>query len=415
MAKKNVKGQSDLEQLTNRMEWIDEERQKSNRRLVEIEQRFTRWERDMASRERRIRELEEKLAKANVQLSRIMRVDDQLTTFRKEMVQMIEQYDKRRIEGDKELDNLRRLESESAQREISSIRKEIGSIGSLNNDMKIREAEDTRLNGIVGGIQNKILAMQNDMETWTQQLKFAEESERKNATLVAELETTSLEQRKKMEAVSGRLDLTNNSLSKVQSALQEVSDSFEELRIGTNKWSELVQTGELQIEKRVNDWHQRMDSYDTNMEKYSSEWTKYSDQYKEARLAVQTLTEWQEQIERRQREASELARVEANQLQLKWGNFNTDNEKQRKNFEVDQEQRWSRTQRSQKQMLEQILELAEEIAEIHKDKETLWRVQSAQQDAMKKWPRILLEEVEKAKAMDPSSRRQPTMVPIRED
>lgn len=415
MAKKNVKGQSDLEQLTNRMEWIDEERQKSNRRLVEIEQRFTRWERDMASRERRIRELEEKLAKANVQLSRIMRVDDQLTAFRKEMVQMIEQYDKRRIEGDKELDNLRRLESESAQREISSIRKEIGSIGSLNNDMKIREAEDTRLNGIVGGIQNKILAMQNDMETWTQQLKFAEESERKNATLVAELETTSLEQRKKMEAVSGRLDLTNNSLSKVQSALQEVSDSFEELRIGTNKWSELVQTGELQIEKRVNDWHQRMDSYDTNMEKYSSEWTKYSDQYKEARLAVQTLTEWQEQIERRQREASELARVEANQLQLKWGNFNTDNEKQRKNFEVDQEQRWSRTQRSQKQMLEQILELAEEIAEIHKDKETLWRVQSAQQDAMKKWPRILLEEVEKAKAMDPSSRRQPTMVPIRED
>jgi chromosome segregation ATPase len=415
MAKKNVKGQSDLEQLTNRMEWIDEERQKSNRRLVEIEQRFTRWERDMASRERRIRELEEKLAKANVQLSRIMRVDDQLTAFRKEMVQMIEQYDKRRIEGDKELDNLRRLESESAQREISSIRKEIGSIGSLNNDMKIREAEDTRLNGIVGGIQNKILAMQNDMETWTQQLKFAEESERKNATLVAELETTSLEQRKKMEAVSGRLDLTNNSLSKVQSALQEVSDSFEELRIGTNKWSELVQTGELQIEKRVNDWHQRMDSYDTNMEKYSSEWTKYSDQYKEARLAVQTLTEWQEQIERRQREASELARVEANQLQLKWGNFNTDNEKQRKNFEVDQEQRWSRTQRSQKQMLEQILELAEEIVEIHKDKETLWRVQSAQQDAMKKWPRILLEEVEKAKAMDPSSRRQPTMVPIRED
>ena len=415
MVKKNVKGQSDLEQLTNRMEWIDEERQKSNRRLVELEQRLTRWDRDLASRERRIRELEEKLARANVQLSRITRVDDQLTTFRNEMVKMIEQYDKRRVAGDKELDNLRRLESESAQREISSIRKEIGAIANLNNEMKIREAEDTRLNGIIGSIQNKVLALQNDMETWTQQLKFAEESERKNAALAAELETTTLEQRKKMEAFSASLDLTNNSLSKVQSAIQEVSDSFEELRIGTNKWSELVQTGEHQRDKRVEEWQQRLDDYESHMEKYSSEWIKYSDQYKEARLAVQTLTEWQEQIERRQREASELARVEANQLQLKWGSFNADNEKQRKNFEVDQEQRWSRTQRSQKQMLEQILELAEEIATIQQDKETLWRVQSAQQDAMKKWPRILLEEVEKAKAMDPNSRRQPTMVPIRED
>jgi chromosome segregation ATPase len=397
------------------MDWIDEERQKSNRRLVELEQRLTRWDRDLASRERRIRELEEKLAKANVQLGRLTRIDDQLTTFRKEIVQMIEQYDKRRIGGDQELDKLRRLESESAQREISSIRKEIGVIGSLSNEMKLREAEDTRLNGIIGSLQNKVLTLQNDMETWTQQLKFTDESERKNAALVAELETTSLEQRKKSVAFSGRLDLTNNSLGKVQSALQEVSDSFEELRLGTNKWTEKVQTGEYQRDKRLDEWQRRLDDYDNHMEKYAAEWVKFSDQYKEARMAVQTLTEWQEQIERRQREASELARVEANQLQSKWENFNADNEKQRKNFEVDQEQRWSRTQRSQKQILEQIRELAEEIAAIDQDKDTLWRVQSAQQDAMKKWPRILLEEVEKAKAMDPNSRRQPTMVPIRED
>jgi chromosome segregation ATPase len=415
MAKKNLQGQGDLDQFLKRLDWIDEERQKSNRRLVELEQRLKGWERDLASRERRIKELEEKLAKANVQLSRVTRIDEQLTTFRNEMVKMIEQYDKRRIEGDKELDKLRGLESETTHAEIASIRKEIGAISDLNNEMKIREAEDSRLNGIIGSIQNKLLAIQNDIETWTQQLKFAEQSERKNAALAAELETTTLENRKKIENLSGRLDLTNNSLTKVQSAIQEVSDSFEELRLGTNKWSELVQTGEHQRDKRLNEWQQKLVDYENNMEKFSTEWIKFSDQYKDARSAVQTITEWQEQIERRQREASELARVEANQLQLKWENFNAENDKQRKNFEVDQEQRWSRTQRSQRQILEQIREVAEEIAEIQQDKETLWRVQSAQQDAMKKWPRILLEEVEKAKAMDPNSRRQPTRVPIRED
>lgn len=415
MAKKNVQSQSELEQLSNRMEWIDEERQKSNRRLVDLEQRLTRWERDLNSRERRIRELEEKLAKVNVQLSRENRLDTQLNTFRNEMIQMIEQYDNRRVEGDQELDKLRKLESESTQRELSAIRKQLGSFSGINDELKLREAEDSRLNGVIGSLQNKILAMQNDMETWTQQLRFAEESERKNAALVAELETTTLEQRKKIEAFSARLDLTNSSLGKLQSSLQEISDTFEELRIGTNKWSELIQTGEHRRDKRLDEWQQKFEDYDIRLEKYSTEWIKYSDKYKEAQTAVQTLAEWQEQIERRQKEASELARVEANQLQLKWENFNLDHEKQLKNFEVDQEQRWSRSQRSQKQILEQIRELVEEIALIQQDKDTLWRVQNAQQDAMKKWPRVLLEEVEKAKAMDPNSRRQPTMVPIREE
>jgi hypothetical protein len=151
------------------------------------------------------------------------------------------------------------------------------------------------------------------------------------------------------------------------------------------------------------------------MERYGREWVKFSDQYKASKMALQTMAEWQKQIEQRQNEASELTRVEANRIKALWDNFITENDKQRTNFEVDQDQRWSAAQRREKKILVQIQELALEAEQIEQDKDTLWRVQTAQAEAMKKWPRILLEEVEKAIAHNPNSRRQPALVPVRED
>ena len=64
---------------------------------------------------------------------------------------------------------------------------------------------------------------------------------------------------------------------------------------------------------------------------------------------------------------------------------------------------------------ERILELEEQLLNIEDDKDTIWRIQAAQADAIKLLPRIWLEEIEKARAQDPKRRRQPTVVPVREE
>jgi hypothetical protein len=151
------------------------------------------------------------------------------------------------------------------------------------------------------------------------------------------------------------------------------------------------------------------------MDRYAAEWVKFAEQYQVSKMAVKTMDEWQIQMEIRQNEVMELTRVEANRIKSLWDNFVAEDEKQRRTFEVDQDQRWAGAQRREKRMLEQIEELSQIIEQIEQDKDTLWRVQSAQADAMKKWPLILLEEVEKAIAHNPETRRQPALVPVREE
>ncbi|MEJ2752153.1 MAG: hypothetical protein P8169_05675, partial [Chloroflexota bacterium] len=77
--------------------------------------------------------------------------------------------------------------------------------------------------------------------------------------------------------------------------------------------------------------------------------------------------------------------------------------------------RWEAAQRADRQVDERIHELEEQLLVIEDDKDTIWRIQAAQADAIKTLPRIWLEEIEKAKAQNPNRRRQPTVMPVREE
>jgi hypothetical protein len=132
-------------------------------------------------------------------------------------------------------------------------------------------------------------------------------------------------------------------------------------------------------------------------------------------MALQTLSEWQKQIESHQRESSDLLKMELNRMQSRWDGFILKDEQKWRSSQAEMEQRWKVSGRSEKQVQEQILELEGALVKIQEDKDMLWRVQTAQADAIKLIPRVWLEEIDKAIAQNPNRRRQPTMVPVREE
>jgi hypothetical protein len=90
-------------------------------------------------------------------------------------------------------------------------------------------------------------------------------------------------------------------------------------------------------------------------------------------------------------------------------------EKHWKVVELDREQRWTNSQRHEREIREEILVLESELDKLGQEKDTLLRIQTAQAEAVKKLSRIWVEEVEKAIAHNPNSRRQPTRVQVREE
>jgi chromosome segregation ATPase len=404
-----------IQDLLSRLDWFDAERRKLNRRLAEMEQKITLQEREISGREQRIKELESQLAGVNAQLSKLPQVDLQLAKFKDEIVQMIEQYDQRRIKAEGEMDRLRRIEQESTARAIAEIRKELTQIPALRNDMELRTAEESRLANLIGQQRNQIDSLRNQQENLDSSFGFLEEREKHSAKQVSQLQTEILEINKKWEPIYTRLDTLNNNVLRLEGSLSGINERLTAIQNSTKNWMEQVQIGEYERNQKLDKWRLLIEEQADALTGFRKEWIQFSDQYKEAKMAVQTLSQWQEDIQKQQREANELLRIESGRLQSRWDDFVQDSEKKWRSRNTDSDQRWATINRHQSNVLEQITALDEKIKKLSDQKDLLWRVQSAQADALKRFPLMWVEEVEKAIAQDPNRRRQPALIPMREE
>lgn len=111
-----------------------------------------------------------------------------------------------------------------------------------------------------------------------------------------------------------------------------------------------------------------------------------------------------------------MLRVESNRMQSRWDGFLLEVQEKLKNFElelnqkwqtfeIENEQKWSAARRNDQLRHEELAAVDELIQKLQQDNRNLiWRVQAAQADAIKKWPRLLMEEVEKAVELNPNRR-----------
>lgn len=415
MANNNNQRQDQIEDLISRLDWLDEERRKTGRQIVELEQKLVIQGREIENRDQRIIELESQISNASTKISRLSSFDIELEQFKDEVVALLEQYDQRRIQSHDELEKLRRVEHEVQQRELADIRKNISGIGRLEEDLSLRQAEESRLANLIGVLQGNVASVRNDVEASTNEVTFVDELSKTNSRSIADMNTSLIALSKRLDSLLGRVDANGHSLTKFQVGIADLGEGQTELKNRVQNWTEQVQAGEYERNQRQKMWEQKWDESENKLERFTTEWTKFTEQYQEAKMAVEAIQNWQEQIEQQQREASELVRVETNRMQARWDNFITEDGRRRQNFEVDNDQRWSTAGRRETDLLNQLESLQESLKELDQENQRLWRVQSAQSEALKKLPVMWLEEVERAKAHDPNSRRQPALVPVRED
>jgi chromosome segregation ATPase len=405
----------EINEFRNRLEWLEAERRKQTRKVAELEQKFALQERELKGREERVQQLERQLSAVTSQQARQLQFDTELSQFKDDMVQMIEQYDQRRIQSETEIDRLRRVEYEGSLRELATIRKELPAISRLRQDMELRQAEEARLANLIGGLQGRISAVQNEVETWQREFSFVEEKEKQNGRQIADLQANLPEINKRIDTIYERLELLSAAALRLENQVRLANENQESVREMMKNWLEQVQLGEHERNKQMEMWREVLAEQEDRLRQHEKGWVPVMDQFKEARMVLQTLTDWRAQIEKQQREASELLRVESHRLQSRWDNYRQENDKRWRTFDVEMEQRWSAVNRTDRHLQEQLQAIEGKMDVLEQGKDTLERIQIAQSDAIKKLPRIWLEEVEKAIAQDPNRRRAAALVQVREE
>lgn len=407
--------EQELGDLRKRLDWFEEERRKVSRKQTELEQRLVTQEREITERDQRIQDLEKQVTALNSQAARAPQGDLQLAQFRDDLVKMIEQYDRRRIDAERELDRVRRVEHESMTRELADLRKELPPFSRFQQDLQLRQAEDARLAALIGTVQNSFTAFRSQLEQAERTIGFLEEKEKQNNKSITAVQAIMPDTNKKLDALSGRVELATQGALKVQASQQSLEAAQQILRDSIKDWTEQVQIGEHERNQRLGAWQRTMDEHDTSLQRFTQEWVKFNNQYSEARMAMDNLKVIQENLEQRQKEASELVRIETKRMESRWEDFTQEEAKKWKNFESDFVQRQAINERRERQIEDAFLEVNAAIEKLQLDRDQVSRIQTAQAEAIKKWPVLWLEEIEKALEQSPNRRRQPAAIVVREE
>lgn len=405
----------EISDLRDRADWLDQERRRLATKLSQQEQQLALRQRESEGREQRIQALEQQLRTLSAQVARVSNLDAHLAQFKDEVVKLLEQYDQRRIRADEEIDRLRRVEHEVTAREIADMRKELPAIGRLQKDIELRVAEEARLTKLIGEQKNRLSKLDEVVEAREQVISFLNEKEKQNSRNIAESKTALLETTKQLEQVRERLETGTASVVRFESKQEDVEQELTRMRKSLSSWIEQLRIGEYERNQRIESWERERAEHLETLQKYSQDWITFSDQYKEAKMAVETLSDWQQQLEQQQRDATQLLKVEFRRLQSLWDDFELGNENKWKNFRIEEEQRWATVERHDRKLEERIEALDEMLASLEQEKDLIRRIQAAQTDAIKRLPLMWMEEVEKAIAQNPHRRRQPALVPVNEE
>ena len=301
----------------------------------------------------------------------------------------------------------------------------------LEQELELRQAEEVRLANLIGTQEGRFApistALEESRETSIKLLsrlsdmeRTVEETRRGAQEFNDNWKPILTEVSRRVGPLTERLTVLNNSVLKSEASLQSLNSDQSEMRETLTTLADQVQRGRTENARQLEAWQVTIDERKDTIERFTQQWLTLSNQYKEARMAVQNFAHWQKQLEQQKREASEMLRIESNRMQSRWDGFLLEIQEKLKNFELDlsqkwqafeleNEQKWAGARRSEQVWREELGAVDELIQKLQQDNRNLiWRVQAAQADAIKKWPRLLMEEVEKAVELNPNRRLSPT-------
>jgi chromosome segregation ATPase len=285
----------------------------------------------------------------------------------------------------------------------------------LEDQLDLRQAEDARLSNLLGTAHNQINQISQRFDPIINEVAYVNEISKRHTNRLTELEGELLSANKKTEDVRPRIDLVADRLVHMEANIADLTREQADVYKSIKGWTEQIQLGEYERKNRLDTWERFFEEQQEVMERYKKEWQRYNEQFQESKMAVQSLAPWRQQQEERAKELFENHRLETNRLLSQWQNFIDDEDKKWRNFEIDTEQRIASRQRRETEFQKAIAALEDELEKNNQDRDMLWRVQTAQADALKQFPRIWLEEVDRTLEQNPYRRRQPTSVSVRED
>lgn len=367
----------DIMQLSQMVNWLDEEHRRDRAEIARLQQRVESQASDIIEQARRIQELEGRLASTQGHLTKFGQLENAIQNSKTEISTVIERINEERVQAQRDTERSRLGDREMLSREISEVRRELPRISRLEEALEIRVVEDERLSELVMGVRNQIGGLAKEIEERTRQLPFLAEQRTSDTRRIAQLQQETVELFKRIEAVAGRIPVLEESVRASTASVEKVPPMVEELRDKQVEFMENIRSTVVSREQVLSRWQETIEEQKSLVVQTYERVQNFAQQIEISRRSVHEMQEFKDLVLREQSQVQELQRLAEERIRREMDEFKEDFEKKRRRGELRQEHLWAEQDQYNREVVEGFPPLGHDIRVLKSLVENLWKLQES--------------------------------------
>jgi len=336
------------------LEWMDEEVRRYRNEVIAAQQRINAQEEEIRQQARHIEDLEGRLANTLAQLNRIGGLERALEQYKEEIRLLVQQQDEAYQEDRREAARIKLIEQDNANRAVAEVRKGLGSMPRLQEDLETRAAEERRLNDAQLVMRQKVLDLEKRIDTVVRPIPYLEEQRGRDAKYIAQLQEQVASLVKNLDGLTNRSLVVEDITQRNRQSIEELVTVRNELQQRQRRFLEEMQITDQQRQRLVGEWEALDKSREERMHGFSEQMRISGEQYLKMKATMANLEALGDRLQREQHEVSELQRLAEERQKAKLEEWEAQSEKRWQREKLLLEQQWHDHDRRNAEQIERL-------------------------------------------------------------
>lgn len=354
----------EVDQIQKQVDWLDGEHRKDKKVLDALEGRLTALEGNLPPLIHQIKDVDGELTRVSAMLSRFDQFDNGLLQQRVESKQYFDELERQFKKREEESEKVRRVELRSLDSSLAELRKELEPIPEIKRSLKARVDEDNRLSKMIDELRVKIEGVRRSEEEYTRTYRLLDDGRRQDAKRLTDLQGEVSALRKRVDEQRGQVELTSNTLKKLENRLNELSVVETERREAQANFLENQALREVERDRIWKEWQARFEVIENQTADIETNLQALEATHRDVRRTQQTVDELAQKVDRRINEITEIQRLAEERFRQEWVTFKADDQKRWTNYTLTLEEQRGEANRQYERLSERVTRLEDGLQEI---------------------------------------------------
>jgi chromosome segregation ATPase len=316
----------EFEQITKRLEWLDEEQRKNKIAISDLIEKLTATETTVNGVAKQLKGLTKEISDLGPAAARLNQFEQIMSKQRTDLSNQVEEMEKRAQRREQEASKLHQTDLAAV---TNSVRKLADSIhmDDINSKFKDGAHEAQRLNLAIQDMNAKVEdAVQKSNEVLVAQRPM-EEARRTDSKRMTDLQGEVASLRKRLDDSRDKITLHTDGIRNVENRITELLETEAARKDAQASFLEQQAMNQVERDRAWKDWQEKYEILKKQADNIEQQVAALDDTIRAAKRAQDAYTEVNQRMERRTAEVGEMQRLAEDRLRQEWVAFKADEQK----------------------------------------------------------------------------------------